>query len=278
MPPLAQLDHAVINVQFAMDLADPLFSALGFTLTPRAYDSLGSIHHLMVFGSDYIELSGLTGEGADAYPELLDSPVGIHGLAFKTSDVDETFAHLQALGMAGDPPRTFSRTVYLSSGRATVTLRLVTVRSDVFPAIRVSFCEHVTPDLVWRSEWQTHANGAARITEVVIVSTDCEAEATRYANLVTAPKVDGPDGTYHIALGEVELSVISPAQYAARYQDLISPLNRRPSIIGAVVMTGSDPTTLMNQLINMPEPAPAAINGNRMSVRMSEFDSVLEFI
>ncbi len=278
MPPLPQLDHAVINVHFAMDLAEPLFSALGFSLMPRGYDSLGSIHHLMVFGSDYLELIGLTGEAENTYPELLASPIGINGLAFKTSDVDQTFAHLQALGMAGDPPRTVERAVHLSGGWVTLTFRMVTVRSDVFPAGRVYFCEHGTPELVWRSEWQNHNNGTAGITEVVIVSTDPEAEAIRYANLVEAPKLDGQDGAYHIPLAEAELSILSPAQYTARYRDLISPINRRPSIFGAVVMAGSDLAALTKQLRYMPEPVPVSINGNRISVRMSEFDSVLEFV
>ncbi|ETX02309.1 MAG: hypothetical protein ETSY1_04005 [Candidatus Entotheonella factor] len=39
MSTLAQLDHAVINVHFDMDRAEPLFQALGFTLTPRGYHS-----------------------------------------------------------------------------------------------------------------------------------------------------------------------------------------------------------------------------------------------
>lgn len=278
MPSLAQLDHAVINVHFAMDLAEPLFSALGFTLTPRGYHSLGSIDHLMVFGSDYLELIGLSGEGENQCPEILDRPIGFDGLVFKTSDVDQTFAHLQALDMAGDPPCAFSRIVYLSSGEATVTFRTVTVRRDVFPAVRVYFCEHGTPELVWRSEWQSHANGTARMTEIVIVSTDPEAEATRYASLVEAPKLGGQDGAYHIPLAEAELSILSPAQYAARYRDLISPMNWRSSIVGAVVMASSDLAALTDQLRYMPEPVPIATSGNRISVRMSEFDSVLEFV
>ncbi len=278
MSSVAQLDHAVINVHFAMDLAEPLFSALGFTLTPRGYHLLGSMNHLMVFGNDYLELIGLPGEAEDACPEILASPVGINGLVFKTSDVDQTFAHLQALGMAGDPPRNLSHTVYLSSGEATVTFRIVTVRSDVFPAGQVYFCEHGTPKLVWRSEWQTHANGTARVTEIVIVSTDPETEATRYASLVEAPKLDGQDGAYHIPLAEAELSVLSPAQYAARYGDLISPMNWRPSIFGAVVVASSDLAALTKQLRYMPEPVPIATSQNRISVRMSEFDSVLEFV
>jgi len=54
-----RLDHLVINVLFDMDRAAALMSQLGFTLTPRGFHSLGSINHLMVFESHYLELVGL---------------------------------------------------------------------------------------------------------------------------------------------------------------------------------------------------------------------------
>ena len=90
-----------------------------------------------------------------------------------------TFAQLRALDMAGDPPHAFSRPVDLPGGKVEATFRTVTVRQDVFPAGQVYFCEHGTPELVWRPEWQTHANGTTQITEIVIVSTDPAAEAAR---------------------------------------------------------------------------------------------------
>ncbi len=277
MSSLAQLDHAVINVHFAMDQAEPLFSALGFTLTPRGYHSLGSINHLMMFGSDYLELIGLP-EGAEhKRPEILASPVGIDGLVFKTPDVDQTFAHLQALDMAGDPPRAFTRPVDLPSGEATAKFRTVTVRRDVFPAGRVYFCEHGTPELVWRPEWQTHANGASRMTEIVIVSTDPEAEAKRYASLVQAPEPEGQNGTYRIPLADAELSVLSQAHYTARYGELASSMNGRQSIFGAIVMAGGDVSALVDRLKSMPTPVPVEVSGDRVQVRVAEFDSVLEF-
>lgn len=275
---LAQLDHAVINVHFDMDRAEPLFKALGFMLTPRGYHSLGSINHLMMFGSDYLELIGLP-EGAEhKRPEILASPIGIDGLVFKTSDADRTFAHLQALGMAGDPPRAFTRPVDLPSGEATAKFRTVTVRRDVFPAGRVYFCEHGTPELVWRPEWQTHTNGAARMTEIVIVSTDPEAEARRYASLVESPAPEGGNGAYRIAIADAALSVLSQAQYVARYGELASPMNGRASIFGAVVMGGADLPALTDGLRAMPEPLPIVVSGDRICVRVAEFDSVLEFV
>ena len=61
-----------------------------------------------------------------------------------------TFAQLRALDMAGDPPHAFSRPVDLPGGKVEATFRTVTVRQDVFPAGQVYFCEHGTPELVWR--------------------------------------------------------------------------------------------------------------------------------
>lgn len=278
MSSLAQLDHAVINVHFDMDRAEPLFSTLGFTLTPRGYHSLGSINHLMMFGSDYLELIGLP-EGAEPQrPEILASPIGIDGLVFKTPDVDRTFAHLQALDMAGDPPRAFTRPVDLPSGEAIAKFRTVTVRRDVFPAGRVYFCEHGTPELVWRPAWQTHANGAARMTEIVIVSVEPEAEAVCYARLVDSPEPDGENGAYSIALADATLSVLSQAQYVARYGELASPMNGRKSIFGAVVMESSKLSALIDGLKAMPQPGPMAVRADGVQVRVAAFDSVLEFV
>ncbi|MFP6747559.1 MAG: VOC family protein, partial [Alphaproteobacteria bacterium] len=102
MVALAQLDHTVINVRFDMDRAEGLFRDLGFTLTPRGYHSLGSINHLMMFATDYMELIGLPPGAENPRRDIAEVPLGINGLVFKTTDADATFAHLQSLDMAGD--------------------------------------------------------------------------------------------------------------------------------------------------------------------------------
>ena len=102
-----QLDHIVINVHREMDAAETAFADLGFTLTPRGYHTLGSINALAMFGTDYLELLGFPADGEVKRPELANAPMGLNGLVFKTSNVDETFAHLQDVGVAGDPPKSF---------------------------------------------------------------------------------------------------------------------------------------------------------------------------
>ncbi len=277
MTDLPLLDHTVINVHYEMDRAEPLFNTLGFTLTDRGYHSLGSINHLMMFGSDYLELIGMPEGAPNTRPEILESPIGIDGLVFKTANVDQTFAHLQDVGMAGEPPRAFTRPVLLPEGESTAKFRTVTVRSDVFPAGRVYFCEHGTPELVWRPEWQAHPNGASRMTEIVIVSTTPEAEAQQYARLLATESSQSQDGAYHIAITDATLSVLSPSQYAARYGDLASPMHDRQSIFGAVVITSDSLTDLTTRLQALPDPLPTTQSQDRVSIRVPAFDCVLDF-
>ena len=54
--PVATLDHVVINARDDMDRAADIYTRLGFTLTERGYHSLGSMNHLAMFGTDYLEL------------------------------------------------------------------------------------------------------------------------------------------------------------------------------------------------------------------------------
>ncbi|MBT7732591.1 MAG: VOC family protein, partial [Rhodospirillaceae bacterium] len=54
-----RLDHVVINVRADMDVAEATFRDLDFTVTPRGYHTLGSINHLMIFETDYLELIGI---------------------------------------------------------------------------------------------------------------------------------------------------------------------------------------------------------------------------
>jgi len=54
--PVPTLDHVVINVRDRIDEGADTFRRLGFTLTPRGYHTLGSMNHLAMFGTDYLEL------------------------------------------------------------------------------------------------------------------------------------------------------------------------------------------------------------------------------
>jgi hypothetical protein len=276
MAGLERLDHTVINVGFEMDHAQNRFARLGFRLTERGFHTLGSINHLMMFATDYLELIGLPEGQPHTRPDIADAPKGINGLVFKTGDVDETFAHLERIGMAGDPPKSFSRPVRLADGTFDASFRTVHVRADVFPGGRVYFCEHKTPELVWRPEWQQHLNGANRVAEFVVVARDPAGQAEAFAELLRSDR-KGDDEAAAIAYDGGQVSVLSPAAYAARYGELASELNGREAIFGAIVLgTGSlDP---VRRLIGGLEGVPSIDETKRVVLREPSFDSVLEFV
>lgn len=233
------LDHIVIHVgRGGMDSAVAASEALGFTLTDRGYHSMGSINHLAMFQQDYLELLGVPAGDTKSRPELQGAPLGLNGLVFKTGDADGTYRHLQAIGMAGEPPKAFTRPVETPDGTREARFRTVTVRSDVFAAGRVYFCEHNTPELVWRPdlpELQRHANGAVSLAEIVVVSDAPAEEAANFALLLDAPVSPG-DNT--VELAGFRVRVVSWAEYNDRFGDLALPrassADKRGSMFGAI--------------------------------------------
>ena len=72
----------VINARDDMDRAADLYRRLGFTLTERGYHSLGSMNHLAMFGTDYLELIAVPKGATTGRLDLLDYPAGLNGLVF----------------------------------------------------------------------------------------------------------------------------------------------------------------------------------------------------
>ena len=237
----AVLDHIVINVRFEMDPAEELFSTLGFTLTPRGRHSMGSINHLMMFANDYLELIGIPEAEADKRPDVSGAPVGLNGLVFKTDNADETFERLTEFNMAGDPPKSFSRPLVLDDGsRHEARFRTVTVPANAFPAGRLYFCEHLTPELLWREEWQSHPNGVTEFTELMTVCADPSGLAGQLSALFGI-EADGQDIAFENGF---RLSFVSASAYAERFGDLATTVSDREAYFGALGLRCADPDAL----------------------------------
>ena len=155
------IDHIVIDVGDRFDEAERRYRALGFQPTPRARHSLGSLNQLFVFGSDYLEFLS---PGSGARPDLVGFPVGLNGLVFALKDADAVHRELQGRGIPVQPVQRFSRNADLpdgTQGEARFNVIRLVPRS-VFDG-RVYFCEHVTPDMIWRPEWQDASERRARV-------------------------------------------------------------------------------------------------------------------
>ncbi len=272
----ARLDHAVVYIGRRMEDAQSIFSALGFALTPRGYQSLGSINHLAMFGTDYLEIVGLPSDGTGSRPDLDNAPVGINGLVFKSADAQETYAHLQSIEREGGEPVAASRPVELDGEIKTASFRNINVRPGAFEGGRVYFCEHRTPELVWRPEYQSHANGVYAITQFTIVANNPGAVAGDYAALLDCVAARSDDG-FAIKTADVEILVMSKTAYSAKYGDLASPTDTRSTLFGAIQFRASD-LSLVKDCLNAAYPSlPMKYDDGTITVRLLDFDAVLEF-
>src|ERR1700741_3340382 len=109
--PVATLDHVVINARDDMDRPANVYSRLGFTLTERGYHSLGSMNHLAMFGTDYLELIATPKGAASGWLVFLDYAPGVNGLVFGSEDSATTYAALHEVVVPIDPPLEFTRPV-----------------------------------------------------------------------------------------------------------------------------------------------------------------------
>jgi len=209
------LDHAVINVADQLDSASARFRRLGFQLTERGHHSLGSSNHLAIFGENYLELLGYETDKGSQRADLWQSPLGLSGLVWKSSDAESEFQHLQRQDLDGDPPAAFHRPVTLPDGSVSEAhFQTVRIRPSLVPNGRSFFCQHLTPEAVWQPAWQRHPNGVRNISEFVIVAQDPALSALVYSRLFGAAKVLAcPEGAFVLRAGAATVRFAS-ADYA----------------------------------------------------------------
>lgn len=215
-PPV--IDHVVIDVRDRIDAAQFAFAGLGFQLTPRGYHTLGSINHLAIFATNYLELLGF-GDGGSHRPELTPFPVGLNGLVFKTLDADAVHAHAQAAGLPILPVQSFSRPVELHGERHDARFRTTRLDPAKIAMGRIYFCQHLTPELVWRPEWQLHPNGTRAIARVVVATASPRRSASLFASLFGPDAVTERDGKCIVNAGAACVELAPPGVIAAEFGD-----------------------------------------------------------
>ncbi len=219
VPPLAGpiLDHVVVNVMDGLDAAFRAYEQLGFQLTPRGYHSLGSINHLAVFETDYLELLGYEAGKQGNRAELWRHPPGLTGLVFKGDQLDARHADLKARGVYVDPPNEFTRPVALPDGSRDAHFRVMRTAPEDVQNGRTFFCHHFTPELVWRPAWQAHPNRVTAIAEFVIATQDPARTSAIYERMFGPSLLRPVTGGVAFSAGVPRVSILTPDAIAARF-------------------------------------------------------------
>jgi len=211
------VDHALILVR-DLDRAAETFRRLGFTLTERGrHTRLGTHNHCMMLGRDYLEILGIvepTPENAPRAATLADRE-GPYGVALATDDAVAAAGALAARGLQVGEPIRFSRPVVLADGTHDAKFVVTHIGGNETPGAAMFFCQHLTRDVVWRPEWQRHANGATGIAGLLAMHPDPEQAAARYRRLVGDARVRAEKGRAEVAFGSCTMTIVLPGDAAA---------------------------------------------------------------
>lgn len=226
------IDHAVILAR-DLERAHDTYERLGFTLTPRGYHSLGSQNHCIMFARDYLELMAVPEPhpAIQYYSDFLAKGEGMGAIALATGNAEAAHAELTKSGIAAEPPLALSRPV---EGLGEARFRLVQLPPAQTPGCRMFLCQHLTREVVWRPEHQSHANGAGQIAAIAVVAED----AAGYAGVFDVKPRRIEEGLL-IESGSAPILVSSFRKIGKRLEEAGLP-ERAPPLIAALFIRVED--------------------------------------
>jgi hypothetical protein len=201
------IDHAVVVVK-DLDTAAANWKRLGFTVSPRGTHSarMGTGNYTIMLDPDYIELLGVLAETEHNAPTrafLAKRGEGIERIAFTALDSAAGAEEIRARGYEPVGPTDFERPVTMPDG----SLSAARFRTFQWPIVeqpgglRIFACQHKTRETVWIPELMKHANGAKRLEQVLVVSSDCAKDAAHLAHMIDRDVKAEPDGVFAVASG-----------------------------------------------------------------------------
>jgi catechol 2,3-dioxygenase-like lactoylglutathione lyase family enzyme len=231
-PHLKGIDHVVVLVH-DLDKAQRAYARMGFTLTPRGFHSVGSQNHCLMFGDDYVELLAVPRPhpAMQYFSDFLAKGEGLGAIALASEDAAGLHASFAADGIAPEAPLDFSRPV---QGLGEARFRIVQLPPEASPGCRLFACQHFTPDLVWRPEYQRHANGASGIAAVAVIAEDAEAAAASYGRLLGARPQKIEEGLL-VQTGSAPIALASRWKLGHRLHGVGLPLRPRPLVAALFV-------------------------------------------
>ena len=240
------IDHAVVMVK-DLDKAAETYRRLGFTLSPRGTHSahMGTGNYTIMFDPDYMELLGVltpTEHNAPTRAALAGRGEGIERIAFTAVDSAAGAEEIRARGYPPIGPTDFERPVTLPDG----TVSAAKFRTFMWPTaeapggVRIFACQHKTRETVWIPELMTHANGAKRLRQVLIVSPEPVADATHLSRMIDIAPNNETDGAVAVPSGgdRADFVFLTRDQLGKRYPGV--SLDDLPDRGGAGLVIAAD--------------------------------------
>jgi catechol 2,3-dioxygenase-like lactoylglutathione lyase family enzyme len=222
------IDHAVVVVR-DLDQAAATWKRLGFTVSPRGTHSakMGSGNYTIMLDPDYIELLGVLVETEHNIPTrsfLARRGEGIERVAFTAVDAAAGAEEIRARGYAALGPTDFERPVTMPDGALSAAkFSIFQWPIEEAPAgLRIFACQHKTRETVWIPELQHHANGARRLGQVLVLSSEPAKDAAHLARMIDSDVRAESDGARAVPSGRdrADFIFLTRDQLGRRYPEV----------------------------------------------------------
>ncbi|MFF7400254.1 VOC family protein [Achromobacter sp. NPDC008082] len=219
LPSVTGLDHYIIRVN-DLQAATDRYVKLGFSLAPQGRHHRGTRNQTIILDANYLELLFFPEElKADSrfggYDDVYEGPVAA---ALQTTDSTAVHAELARLGIDAEPPLRGGRPVHLPEGSEDAAWNNTNFPSGLLGVPDFFTCGHLTRHLVYRPEWQDHANGARRIEALIAVHPDPASLRAGYERVFGPIAIsDLPDGGLQVRRGSLRIDFLRPAAFEQRY-------------------------------------------------------------
>lgn len=221
LPPRGEInvDHVAHFVPDIEAAAQGL-EALGFTLTPFSPQfhrlepggplvPAGTGNRCVMFERGYVEFLTPTADSpvAQQLRTAMQCYVGLHLIAFGSSDAQRDYDRLEREGFHPTPPVALQRPIGTPTGEDTARFTVIRVPPGTMAEGRIQFCHHHTPELVWQERWTSHPNGVTGLAGVIVCVADPAEAARRYSRFTGAASCShGSSYSIETARGSVVLT------------------------------------------------------------------------
>src|SRR5262249_13382122 len=211
-----------------LDKAAATWKALGFTVSPRGTHSahMGTGNYTIMLDPDYIELLGVLAPTEHNAPtrDFVDRREGIERIAFTTTDSAAGADEIRARGYPPVGPIDFERPVTMPDGsQSAAKFAVFQWPVDEQPGgLRIFACQHKTRETVWIPELMTHANGARRLRQMLIVTSGPDKDAAPLGRMIDRNLHTEADGAIAVPSGadRADFIFLTKDQLGRRYPDI----------------------------------------------------------
>lgn len=228
------IDHLVLCVQDLKKAAE-VYKSLGFTMTPQAQHPFGTGNIIAQLDGFFLEVLSVT------EPENIPEPngenfsfgafnrgylakrEGMSMLVLDSTDEEQDRAEYLDKNLHVFEPFEFKRLAKQPNGSSeTVGFSLTFVDDQALPDMAFFTCKQWRPDLFWKPDYQTHANGALNIAETYVVSNNPESAGKFFDAFSGGHRVASPGGTTRTTTARGDLVAMTPEMFAQHFPGAIA--------------------------------------------------------